>query len=718
MNDNIFNNPAYYREKLLERSLIRKPHIPEGRPLICVFFTNYCVVGCPFCFFNSPKQENEISDKVRRENHFNQYGVERFIQFANDSHVGYLQISGGGEPFLELDAILQCVRKVSAKRIILVTSGYWAYNREQACSILKKLYDARKDNPSDPRLSIRVSISKDHSIKLKDRPLVNLISEFENHYLKENRFTLQFKFFEGDDTFENYLENWYPGYQLELDRENGSDDDEFIKIIPWKYTLCLPSGYKLIVGKSRVFFPTLRPDMNNISQIRQNNSVFDVDSNLSQNDFPSLVYGSNGTTGLDWIVEYNGNVCTWQNRVQDNLLNIYEDNYNQVIEKTMSDLITYSFIEKGSSYRNRIISEISPKTVSLMKAVNIRDYAGTLLFADEKIRLYYNIRVLQDYLQEGVIDPIALLDFPIGLQMAVKMTKEELIREYKSATYSIVDQEFARPTCFDELHDFLELLKLDHFEVSQNDVQRAIDVYNKFPFNVVNTSIDSIDEIESVQSSTIERRLTGRMMTRKIMSTEENHTRVILCRHGETNWNVEGRIKGQQEDLYTVFTEKGLMQIELVSQWLGAQGINAIFSSDLYRAKETSKVINAKLSCPIYSYDKFRGLNMGDSQGMLMREFLQTESAQKAFSNYDCPFPGGESINQLIKRFTDGLKVVHNNYHYDVVAVVSHGAAISNVRSFISGKPYKDIDYCVIEINNEKWEVVDAGTYNSLLTNI
>lgn len=61
-------------------------------------------------------------------------------------------------------------------------------------------------------------------------------------------------------------------------------------------------------------------------------------------------------------MEYNGNVCTWQNRVQDNLLNIYEDNYGNVLRNTYSDPLTYSYIDKGTKYSEKIVSEVSPKT--------------------------------------------------------------------------------------------------------------------------------------------------------------------------------------------------------------------------------------------------------------------------------------------------------------------------------------------------------------------
>ncbi len=116
--------------------------------------------------------------------------------------------------------------------------------------------------------------------------------------------------------------------------------------------------------------------------------------------------------------------------MQDNLLNIYEDDYDTVVNNTLNDLLTYSYIDKGSKYRESIVNEISPRTVSLMKSVNIRDYAGTLLFADEKIRLlYYNIRVIQDYLSENKINISTLNQLSQELVDTINLNKKTLQKD-------------------------------------------------------------------------------------------------------------------------------------------------------------------------------------------------------------------------------------------------------------------------------------------------
>ena len=80
-----------------------------------------------------------------------------------------------------------------------------------------------------------------------------------------------------------------------------------------------------------------------------------------------------------------------------------------------------------------------------------------------------------------------------------------------------------------------------------------------------------------------------------------------------------------------------------------------------------------------------------------MSDFLNNESVKKAFVDYDFLIPDGESINQLNSRYIKGLDIIRDNYNYDKVAIISHGAAIRNKKKKISGEKYEDIDYCIIK---------------------
>lgn len=712
MSNNIFENPEYYRKKILNQKKLVKYNISEygGKSLICVFFTSYCGVGCPFCFFKSPSPENKENIKTK----FNTEGLEKFIEFANNANLGYLQISGGGEPFLEKKAILESIEKIKADRIILITSGSWAYNKDVAEKYLKEIEQAISRRKTPTRISIRLSVSEYHSIKLKQFPLVNLINLFHSKYKDNKNFTLQLKIFEGDKTLEKYLKSNFDNFKFEQFKKNISDDDYIIKVMPWKSRIMFEDGYSIIVSKSRVFEPTLKPNLNDIHSIQNTISVYNKDLKESQNFLPSVVYDSNGNKGLDWIIEYNGNVCTWQNRVQDNLLNIYEDNYETVINETFNDLITLSFIEKGSNYREKIISEISPKTVTLMKAVSIRDYAGTILYEDEKIRLYYNLRVLQDYIKEGRVVEESLSNLPPELIEVLSLSREKLIELYKESNYSVLSQELQKEHDFINFKDFLYLIKLNHFELNEKQIQEAIKHYNL----LTNKNITSLNDINlSTNDINMDRRLTNRVMNiKQLKQFNENilSKKVFLFRHGETDWNVQNKIKGQLEELHTEFTKKGYEQINDLSRKLKENNIEVIFCSDLERTKITALIANRELNLPISFHKEIRGLNMGNFQGKTFKEFISDKFVSECFKNYDLKIPGGESINELNDRMFRFIMNVIKNTNYTNIAIITHSAAISNIKSYISGDTYIDIDQCTLQYENDTLSVID---YNVISKN-
>jgi len=700
---NIFDNPQKYREQILKQDglVIPQSNKLNGKSLICAFLTSYCGVGCPFCFFKSPSPRAKDNDI---ENKFNQEAVDKFINFANDASCGYLQISGGGEPFLEKEALVKCIEKIKADRIILVTSGIWAFNKLNAEKYLTEIEQAIKNRKTPARVSIRLSVSEGHSIRLKEHPLVNLIKLFDEKYKNNNDLSLQLKTFEGDNTLTDYLDKHFKGHVSHEVGKNQSDDRNIVKIMPWKSTVTLPSGYKIVVGKTRIFEPSLKPNLNDEESIRNTIEVFDEDLEQSQSNFPSTVFNANGTRGLDWIVEYNGNVCTWQNRVQDNLLNIHEDNYDKILNTTMKDPLTLSFIEKGARYRDDIVSEVSPRTSTLAKAVSVRDYAGTLLFDSEKTRLYYTLRVLQDYMKENRIDLKTLENLPQEIQFALNQSAEQLSQAYKQGRHSMLDQELAKEQSDIRFNDFLELADLGHYDLDKVEIRRA------------RKHAEIIQGVGQEQEINQDRRLTKRVMEIKkfdwFIGNQTQREKIInLIRHGETNFNVEGRLKGQNEGIQTHFTEKGLLQIDDFSNQLREYNTDRIFTSDLERAVQTALIANKGLNLPISFHKELRGFNMGkfQNQGMLISEFVKQPEVQAAFRDHNIAIPEGESINQLIERITQFILESCRTTQYKNPAIVAHGATISNVNSALAGVPYQDVDYCKLRYFKDYLEVLEYG---------
>lgn len=123
-----------------------------------------------------------------------------------------------------------------------------------------------------------------------------------------------------------------------------------------------------------------------------------------------------------------------------------------------------------------------------------------------------------------------------------------------------------------------------------------------------------------------------------------------LIRHGETNWNAEGRIQGQMN---SQLTPKGIQQAEVLRRRLERQSFDYVYSSDSDRAQHT-----AQLALPGYSPQldrRLRELSYGAIEGKTEAEFNAEERSLRA-AMYKDPFnrrmPGGETYSELIKRIS------------------------------------------------------------------
>lgn len=127
---NIFDRPCYHIKQ------VKKVRIPKGKrkkfnskSMLCAWVTKLCPARCESCFFKSNMYHDGTPDEKYQ---FSEYGVDRLIQFINDSNNSYLMLSGGGEPMVRKDIVNRIVREVKSDRIVIVTSAIWAKTYESA----------------------------------------------------------------------------------------------------------------------------------------------------------------------------------------------------------------------------------------------------------------------------------------------------------------------------------------------------------------------------------------------------------------------------------------------------------------------------------------------------------------------------------------------------------------------------------------------------------
>ncbi len=154
-------------------------------------------------------------------------------------------------------------------------------------------------------------------------------------------------------------------------------------------------------------------------------------------------------------------------------------------------------------------------------------------------------------------------------------------------------------------------------------------------------------------------------------------TRLVLVRHGETDWNVAGRWQGQADVPLNV---RGREQALETARKLKDIRLDAIYASDLSRAYETAQAIARERNLPVRTDPRLREIDQGQWQGMLVDE-IQARFADLFELRRSDPLnvapPGGETVLQVRNRVVEAIEQIVREHPGQTVAVVSHGFAIA-----------------------------------------
>ena len=156
-----------------------------------------------------------------------------------------------------------------------------------------------------------------------------------------------------------------------------------------------------------------------------------------------------------------------------------------------------------------------------------------------------------------------------------------------------------------------------------------------------------------------------------------NATRIIAVRHGETAWNVDTRIQGQLDiDL----NAHGRWQAERVANALADEAIDAIYASDLLRAKTTALAIAAKTPVlqarEVRLHQGLRERGFGIFEGLTYAQISNDwPDESRRWRQRDPHFApeGGESLVQLRQRVADTIHALASQHLGEQIVLVAHG---------------------------------------------
>jgi len=153
-------------------------------------------------------------------------------------------------------------------------------------------------------------------------------------------------------------------------------------------------------------------------------------------------------------------------------------------------------------------------------------------------------------------------------------------------------------------------------------------------------------------------------------------TRLILIRHGETGYSERRRFCGSSDP---PLSPRGIEQAHKIRERFNGVGINAVFSSDLLRARRTADIAFSGHDAGVTVSRALRELSFGVYEGLTHEELLSLhgESYMRWIEDPTSSTPPeGETLASLDKRarcFIDGEL---RDYEEKVVVLVSHGGPI------------------------------------------
>ena len=163
--------------------------------------------------------------------------------------------------------------------------------------------------------------------------------------------------------------------------------------------------------------------------------------------------------------------------------------------------------------------------------------------------------------------------------------------------------------------------------------------------------------------------------------------RVVLIRHGETEWNREGRIQGYHAD--SPLTASGHAQALLPAECLASEAFDALHSSDAGRTRQTATPICAATGLEVVYDATLRERNYGLFEGRTYREVEREypEAFQKFRTRdpYYVP-PNGESAVQFRDRVVAALERIAEGAAGGV-AVITHGGVLGMMYRHVTGTP-------------------------------
>ena len=188
--------------------------------------------------------------------------------------------------------------------------------------------------------------------------------------------------------------------------------------------------------------------------------------------------------------------------------------------------------------------------------------------------------------------------------------------------------------------------------------------------------------------------------------------KLIFIRHGQTDWNVQGKIQGSYD---SELNDTGIKQAMNLSEKLLNLNykFSKIYSSPQKRALKTAEILSKSSNVDYISVKDLQEMNMGKWEGLSWKEVEENypnEYKEWYLNRRYTKTPDGESYQDMLERVLKAIHKIINENNEDVV-IVSHSAIIMCLQCYVTNTPFNDM--LKFKTKNANITEIDSNSFNS-----
>jgi phosphoserine phosphatase len=185
-------------------------------------------------------------------------------------------------------------------------------------------------------------------------------------------------------------------------------------------------------------------------------------------------------------------------------------------------------------------------------------------------------------------------------------------------------------------------------------------------------------------------------------------TSIVLIRHGETDWNVEGRYQGQADP---PLNQRGFEQAHELVESLSSINLDLLYTSPLKRAAQTASILAKRLTIPLHVEPGLVEIHQGDWQTRLRSEIeaLYPDLFRRwETTPWEVSPPNGETLTQVQARVETAMQAILDRHPGKCIGIVAHRIPIALIKIRFQG-----LDAGIIRslhLPNIYFEVIPIGS--------